>query len=68
MAKYTAHEIKNWDMARGPDWKPLRPINHICHGIAKRLKLAFGVLVGRYDALDWEDQDDLLAAREGGAE
>jgi len=55
MAKYTADEIKNWNVQKGPDWKPARPLNHVFDGLVRRVKLAWGVLVGRYDALDWED-------------
>ncbi len=57
MSKYTAHEIKNWDCARGPDWKPARPMNHEVDGLFMRLRLAWAVFRGRYDALDWEDAE-----------
>lgn len=55
--KYTATEIKHWDMAQGPDWRPCRPMNHICDSIVTRIRHAFGVLIGRYDALDWQEKE-----------
>lgn len=61
MAIYTAEALRNWDMSRSPDWKPARPINHQCDGWLKRIRLAYGVLIGRYDALNWEDHEPLPA-------
>lgn len=58
MSKYTAQQIKDWDVSRGPDWKPARPMNHQCDGVIQRVKLAWAVLTGRLDALDWEENDD----------
>lgn len=55
MSKYTAKQIKNWDVQQAPDWKPARPINYRYESIFFRIRLAFGVLTGKYDALDWED-------------
>jgi hypothetical protein len=57
MAKYTAREIKTWEVARGPDYRPARPLNYQLDGLKRRLKLAWAVFIGRYDALDWEDDD-----------
>ena len=34
-------------------WLPARPIN--VNTALTRFKLAWGVFIGRYDALDWED-------------
>ena len=56
MSRYLAVQIKNWDAqhkARSGLWIPSRPENFKFDGIVLRLKLAFGVLIGRYDALDW---------------
>lgn len=57
MSKYTAARIKNWSVdAKTPSgkWIPARPINPT--GIVTRCRHALGVLTGRYDALDWEDE------------
>ena len=54
MARFTAIEIKQWNVSGGKSWKPTRPLNYKFDGVTRRVKLAFGVLVGRYDALDWE--------------
>jgi hypothetical protein len=60
--KYTATEIKNWDVSAGRTshgitvWKPARSLNHTCESWISRIKNAYGVLTGRYDALDWEEK------------
>lgn len=53
MAKYNAKEIYCWDVfdAHGPS----RSERHLCDGLWTRIKLAFGVFIGRYDALDWSN-------------
>lgn len=38
-------------------WIPARPINYRADSIRERIRYAWGVLVGKYDALNWEDQD-----------
>lgn len=58
MAKYTAKQIKDWDVSCEDSfgkWKPCRALNFKYDTYLHRLKYAFGVLVGKYDALDWED-------------
>lgn len=55
---YTAQSIQQHETHRGPDWKPARPVNHTCDTWAERLRHAWGVLTGTYDALDWEDRVD----------
>ncbi len=35
-------------------WIPVRPMS--IGGVLKRLKLAWFVFIGRYDALDWEEE------------
>jgi len=57
MSKYTAAQIKNWNVdtetpSRG--WIPARPLNPT--GIITRCRHALGVLTGRYDVLDWEQE------------
>jgi hypothetical protein len=61
--KHTATEIKKWDVSCGVTkhgitiWKPARALNYTCDSMIDRIKWAFGVLTGKYDALDWEDGD-----------
>lgn len=58
MARYTAREIEKWDtFSQGKDyrWRPDRPINYKVDGFRKRLEYAWKVLIGKYDALDWEE-------------
>lgn len=35
-------------------WNPARPLGHNLFSIVWRWKLAFLVLIGKYDALNWE--------------
>lgn len=54
--KYTAQEIKNWDTSCSVDgtmWIPARPETFWSFN---RIKLAWSVLIGRLDALDWQCQ------------
>lgn len=53
MSRYTAQQIKDWDVSRGPRWIPCRPVTF--WKLTIRIRLAWGVFIGRYDALDWED-------------
>lgn len=50
--KYTAQQIKEWDVAKAPTWTPARPENRL--SLLGRIKLAWGVVTGRYDVVDWE--------------
>lgn len=53
--KYTATQIRQWDVSRGDadgNWRPARPITYWKF---RRFKLAWLVLIGQYDALDWEE-------------
>lgn len=54
--KYTARQIKNWDVDTERNGKcvPARPLNHKYESWKSRIKNAFLVLIGKYDALDWE--------------
>ena len=56
MALYTAKEVQQTTcFRRVPGGEvPARWYNRSEWGYFKRLKHAFGVLTGRYDALDWE--------------
>lgn len=59
--KYTAREIEDWteDVETPNGWVPARPLNHQLEGWRQRIKDAWGVLTGKYDALDWgESQRD----------
>ena len=64
MSKYTAAQIKNWDVdteAPTVGWIPARPINPT--GIITRCRHALGVLTGRYDVLDWEQEARAVIAK-----
>ena len=56
---YTASAIKLWDCARetatNGSWIPARPVGHNGFSWRWRFKLAFMVLIGKYDALNWQD-------------
>jgi len=58
---YTASQIKNWESStnkitsNGKDyWLPARPL--VMWTLVYRLKLAYMVFIGKYDALNWEDK------------
>lgn len=55
MAKYTARELgePTLNNVKGR-WLPARPENYLFDGWRLRLKLAWYVLLGKYDAVDWE--------------
>ena len=56
-AIFTATEIKNWSVQteiKKGIWIPARPIR--CLGFFRRFKIAYYVFVGRYDALNWQDE------------
>ena len=58
MSKYTAKEIKDWDtdvQCRDYTWIPCRSENHKFESWETRFKNAWGVLIGKYDALDWQE-------------
>lgn len=55
---YTPSEIKEWDVlskSATSDWKPARPMGHNLRPLSWRWKMAWGVLTGRYDVLDWRE-------------
>lgn len=58
MAKYTAYEIKNWTIDDYSNkinmFIPTRPI--VINSIWFNLKMAFAVLLGLYDVLDWQEE------------
>ncbi|WPH64842.1 hypothetical protein [Vibrio phage vB_VpaP_SJSY21] len=54
---YKAKELSNWSSQAlyGGKWVPARPLHHkSISGLYMRLQAAFGVLTGKYDAVDWE--------------
>lgn len=55
--KYSALNINKWDTHTcvNGKWIPARPVGHNCHGFLHRWKIAYLVLIGRYDAVDWEE-------------
>ena len=62
--KHRAIQIKEWSEEKEivtskkgvPEgrWVPARAINYKLDRWRDRIKWAWGVLIGRYDALDWE--------------
>lgn len=56
---YTPTKIKDWDVkvevSRGK-WVPARPMGRNVFQFFWRWKVAFSVLIGKYDALKWERQ------------
>jgi hypothetical protein len=57
--KYKAIDIVNWSCSKQSDnrWIPARPLPYYgWWGVKTRIKCAWFVLIGKYDALDWEDQ------------
>ena len=53
---YKIKELENWDVLKSNDdgvWIPARPL-HYSINIFKRLKIAYKVFIGEYDALSWE--------------
>ncbi len=55
---YKARDLENWDThcqkLNGP-WLPARPLSLSTLSLFWRFKLAYKVFVGRFDALDWEE-------------
>jgi len=55
---YKADTIRKWDIDVNYGdgrWIPGRPLGR--GSIFQRLKVAWKVLIGKYDALDWEDKE-----------
>jgi len=52
---YKANDLRSWNVDHeiGGRWLPARPLRF---WELRRIKAAWRVLIGRYDALDWEDQ------------
>lgn len=63
MAKYKASDVgtdtckttKTSPCGGYEKWIPARPENYKFDSISSRIKQAWGVLTGKYDALDWEN-------------
>lgn len=58
MAKCTAQEIKNTSVTtenKKGQWVPVRSESHTVDSFLYRVKLAWGVFTGKYDALDWQE-------------
>lgn len=65
---YTATEIVNWHVAEeyAPGkWRPSRccPFDGWCH-LRTRLRIAWAVFTGRYDALNWGESSGERSAEE----
>jgi len=60
MSRYLAMQIADWKQFKiskdGKRKVPSRPDNHKFDSLFTRLKLAFGVLIGKYDALNWDNE------------
>ena len=54
---YKAIQIRTWDTDQHVDgrWIPARSMRLGELRLAKRFKLAYNVFIGKYDAVDWED-------------
>ena len=53
---YTPEQLQKWDVAREGNegnWVAARPMQLRGFFLRRRLKLAWGVFTGRYDALRW---------------
>ncbi len=50
--RYTAQQLKNWDLTRHKDNKPARAEN--CTTLWQRIKNGWMVVIGCYDVVDWE--------------
>lgn len=58
MAKYKANEIMLWRVMRYDDegrHVPARSLDHKADWLWHRIKWAWGVITGRYDVLDWDE-------------
>lgn len=56
---WTARELKEHAISTehpSGEWIPARPITSYGLRWWRNLKMAWGVLTGRYDALDWEEE------------
>jgi len=53
---FKADEIKKWDVERRKDekWVACRPLPFYGLRLFHNLKIAFFVLIGKYDVLEWE--------------
>lgn len=60
MAKYQVDNLKKdlecTQAQIGNRWVCSRPINYRVDTITQRIAYAWGVLTGKYDALEWEGQ------------
>lgn len=57
--KYSPSDLQTWDVTKEDpktgEWVPSRPICYFGLSLMKRLKLTWGVFIGKYDVLDWEE-------------
>ena len=59
--KYAALTIKQWSTdTENPvhGWIPARPISLGGLRLIHRLKLSWGVFIGKHDVVDWEKKDE----------
>ena len=56
MSKYNADDFKDWGaitMCDGGSWVLARPLNYKYDSLFYKLKLAWGVVTGKYDVVEW---------------
>lgn len=61
---YTAEQVMSWTVSEEYEpgtWRAARPYNLGGFKLIWRLKLAWGVFTGKFDALKWNDEE--LAGR-----
>jgi hypothetical protein len=54
---YSAKQLVKWNVQRerNGEWIPARPIGHNVWKAKYRWMLAWNVLIGKYDALNWQE-------------
>jgi len=59
MSLYSAKELAEWELhkkVKGGFWVPARPDNYKFDSWKARIFQAWNVLLGRFDAVIWEDE------------
>jgi len=60
---YTANTLRQWGEEvpkerNGNYYIPARPVGHNLYPVLHRLKVAWQVFIGKYDAVNWENPND----------
>jgi hypothetical protein len=55
---YKADELKDWNTDANIEgmWVVARPLNYKHQSLKERIQEAWGVLIGKYDTLEWYKQ------------